>query len=466
MLAWAGCQGPGAAVTDVVIDPPAGVAHDVNRSRLASVDPSSLPPPAPPAVEPEKPMGHPGDWSFNIGGRVDSAPALYSASFTSRSCNDRLFVATHKPGGPNVYGFDNLYPTDGSGAPCLNVADARCSPSPSGHCPRLVWQQTVGEGPRLSGLAVDGRGNRLYVASNDGIFGVLATVDGKIEGLHNARVVESDVTANYGYCSPWLQPFGDAYIAVSLASDTRSRLYRFGNTANQKAAFGFGAAVATTPILWGGFIYLATFGAVRKIQDGATLTEITGGGWPASLGAGTREVYNAPSIDVSRNLLFVSSNDDLHQVNLGTGQVTSQSVGFLATGTNPSSSSMFVDPVERFVYKGHEGFGWRWRYDTNRWINDWWFVFMRGNDASEASDPYSSPLVFQLGATKYAYIGDGGGYLNRYNTANAARSTFPSGSTGIGARIDTPIVVDYIGGNIYFGGNNGRVYQIDQSTLQ
>ena len=45
----------------------------------------------------------------------------------------------------------------------------------------------------------------------------------------------------------------------------------------------------------------------------------------------------------------------------------------------------------------------------------------------------------------------------------SARATFTPGNNV--SRIESPVVVDYNAGNIYFG-NQTRVYQINQATLQ
>jgi hypothetical protein len=86
-------------------------------------------------------------------------------------------------------------------------------------------------------------------------------------------------------------------------------------------------------------------------------------------------------------------------------------------------------------------------------------------------DPRSSPIVINVSGQVYAFAGDGGGYVNRFpfDPATASfgtRSTFPSGGVSLGASIDSPVLVDVLGGNIYFGADNGRVYQIGQVSLQ
>lgn len=91
-----------------------------------------------------------------------------------------------------------------------------------------------------------------------------------------------------------------------------------------------------------------------------------------------------------------------------------------------------------------------------------------GTNPSTKDDPKSSPLVFSpVSGTTYAYVGDYSGHLNRFDAPTLdSRSTFPSGGTGIGGRIESPVLMDYAGGNVYFGASDGRVYQIGQVSLQ
>jgi hypothetical protein len=94
---------------------------------------------------------------------------------------------------------------------------------------------------------------------------------------------------------------------------------------------------------------------------------------------------------------------------------------------------------------------------------------VRGNDGTTNDDPRSSPVVFNPGGTKYVYIGDAGGYLNRYTASTlGTRTTYPAGSTPIAGPIDGAILVDYVGGFIYFGSGVGsnRVHQVRQTDLQ
>jgi hypothetical protein len=414
-------------------------------------------------------MGHPGDWSFNVGGQVNAAPAVYSASFTQRSCNDRLFVASFG-GGNNVFAFDNLYDSDANG-PCVRVMDSRCTPSPSGHCPRLIWSKSIGAGVAWGAVGVDFAGTRVYLGSNDGKFAVLETPDGKTVNIHDSRVAIPDTTANYGIISPWVQPFGKVYIGVSTASDTTCRVYRFTPAGVLESFVNLAGALGSSPILWKGFLYVATYdGVVHKIEDGTALSEVTGNGWPINLGTGAASLVSSPSIDGSRDLLFISAGDQLFLINLVTLQRASVNLSN-EDGTNRSASSPFVDGNTRYVYKGHEGRLWRVRYNTagTAWqtpssvdVNNGANGFPGGND------PHSTPIIFQPGMTPYVYIGDGGGRLNRFNAdpmTQASRLTFPE-TGGVGNRIDSPVVVDYIGGNVYFGANNGRIYQISQTTLK
>jgi hypothetical protein len=219
------------------------------------------------------------------------------------------------------------------------------------------------------------------------------------------------------------------------------------------------------PLAWDGFVYVAARnGTLYKVVDGATLS-FASGPWASGVVMAGQAVLGSPAIDVVNNALFVGVNYTLWSVRLADGFARSIS---LPQGQYPCTSSPFVDLATMSVFIGHGARIWRVSYDATAAFTGVRAGSVRVSDPTTLDDPKSSPLVFSPSpGTTYAYIGDSGGYLNRYTaSALGSRSTFPAGNTGVGGKIESPIVMDYTNGNVYFGADNGRVYQVGQVSLQ
>jgi outer membrane protein assembly factor BamB len=409
-----------------------------------------------------------GDWSFNVGGQVNSAPALGGAGLAP-SCADRLFVSVNA-GGTNFYAFDNLHTTDSKGVACANASpvDARCSPSPSGHCPRPIWARSLNgmmDGNSIS-LSLDGA--QVYVATTTGFLYALNAATGATLWTVDTRGISNINDTTFRGVTPWVDyATGTVIVAGWSPGLNTGAIGRISSTGVVQSYVLLPSGVSSTPLLVNGVIYLtARNGLLYKVVNGPTLT-MAGNPWPVTLTPNV-PIVASPTIDTTANALFVGQGDLLWSVNLTTGAKTSTSIS-LQANASPCVSSAYVDLPTLSVYVGHEGALWRATYNaTGAWTGTPRSAVVRGDDTTTTNDPTSSPLVFSpTPGTTYAYMGDYGGYLNRWTGPTlATRATFPAGATGIGARIESPVMIDYVNGNLYFGANNGRVYQIGQVSLQ
>jgi hypothetical protein len=438
-----------------------------NASRIVgSKDVGSrvTPPGAPPAASPFE-----GDWSFNLGASVNSAVAL-TGSFTGANCSDRLFAGANTTAGPNLYAFDNLHAKGAGGVACTNVVDARCnaSPAPASHCPHLLWSKSLLGA--LDGNAVTPSldGSVIYVATT---FGALYAIDAATGATHWVLDVRGSfriADATFKGVTPWVDyGTGDIFVAGWSPASGTGAIGKISSTGTVKTFILLPAGIVSTPILYNGFVYMAALdGKIYKVADGATLTMVNGA-WPVTL-QNNQGIISSPTVDTVNDRLFVGLNDNLYSVSLTTGATATTSIGS-SGATAPCGSSPFVDLATLSVFVGHKGSIWRAPYTTSGgWTGANRSASVKSNDASTVVDPTSSPLVFApIPGQTFAYIGDFGGFLNRWSASTLAAplSSFPSGATGVGGRIESPVMVDYMNGNLYFGASTGRIYQIGQVTL-
>lgn len=420
----------------------------------------------------DKPVG---DWNYNVGGAISGGVAVYSASFNGPTCSDRLLVPVQTSGADNLWMFDNLYPG------CVDsTADTRCSPSPQNHCPRMVWKRTLNGSVQGGAVALNLSGTRGYVATTAGYLYIFDPATGAdVAPPFNANTAIGTTSANFYYSSPWVQFSGgeNVYVIARYQSNTRSRLFKLSPTGTvlYSTNVQVGAThyrVDSSPVVWNGSIYFgAESGRVFRYNDTGTALTLASG-WPVN--TTNTNIWGTPSIDTLTNTLFITVGDRLYAVNIATRATQWRAISSYG-GTQTSPSSPFIDWTARVVFSGNEGRLWRTRYNADG-------TFMNGGGTHISAtvrsqrfidDPYSSPLMFNPAGTKYVYLGDSGGYLNRWTADTLSnRQTFPAGNQGLPAAIDSPILVDYLNGNIYFGTTDWdnqpdhRLYQIGQVSLQ
>lgn len=504
----------------VAVEGVAGVPIDALRSRLASVVGDRLDIEGlsvdggelrkaerfnPGRVGRGRTPATPGDWAFTVGGAVNGGVAIYTSGWGSTaSCADRLFVPVNATSN-NVWAFDNLYPTlPGGTTACVNGGSdgGRCT---SPYCPRRIWSVSLSGALNRSSLTLSLDGTSVYAATTNGVLYALDAATGATRwtlDTRSAAELGSTSGASFRGASPWVDyPTGNIYVAASFASGTRFRVYKLSPAgavlARWDSATTAQEAVESSLVVWSGALYVGTTtGRVHKLIDGGTTLTAAPSPWPVQLTAKGAQrnqlvdvagpIYGTPSIDVDTDVLAVTVNNVMWTVRLASGAAQSVEGGWqnateAAANNVPCYSSPWIDPTTRTMFVAHGKNQNTPSSQQNRVHRRDYFAtgaFRTDNLTSVAtagvgspvslSDPKSSPLVLRQSASlAWVYVGDAGGILNRwdYGGAFSNQQTFNTGAGAAGA-IESPIMVDVLGGYIYFGSNAGRVYQIAQSTLR
>jgi hypothetical protein len=443
-----------------------------------------------------------GDWNYLVGGTVNSGVAIFNAAFLggtlAASCNDRLYVATTSNGSDNLWAFDRLYKRPpGAAADCpAPPADSRCSPSSNGWCPRRLWSASLQGTIDRSFLAFNWDGSQIYAATSAGkLYAVNANASGAVLWTFDARSEIGLPGNNAGFTAsgPWVNYIdGSIYIAANylVAGSSRIRLYRLtvGGAVISKLDLGTAAApdgIASSVVADDAVYFGTTTGKVYRVWDNGTSLTVAAG-WPVSLWSSHggnnnaivkvfgQPIFGSPTIDNLHNLLFVAVNNMLFAVNKATAAVSSTGIGWSnamsATTTDVAAfSSPWADSDLMAVFLGHgqsqgnKGSRLHKRsYSAGGAFTNPTSVPTFGSSA-DLTAPHSSPLVLhEPNGSVWVYVGDPAGNLNRWAPDFTGRATF---RTGQNVAIDSPIMIDYLSGSIYFGDNSGRVYQISQSSL-
>ncbi len=436
-----------------------------------------------------------GDWNYDVRGgtgtgTINGSPALF-ASGTTHSCADRLYVPVNLDGASaaNLYAFNNLYKDSTANCAEPSPADALCQASTNGHCPTSLWKgaSAVKLAGRLDngGVAVSLNGTRLYLNTTAGRFyEINATTGGTPAAAQtfDARAQVGGTVANFTNSTPFVDYVSNRiYTALDYSNGTRCRVYRFDPANLQTPIFvDLTTGCRTSVVFYGGFVYLGgADGRLWRVQDnGATLT-VSGAPWPKGiLTEGNFEgmnnnltlspIISAPTLDVQdggQDYAFLTEGDALTATRLSdaaTSGITIDGNGASEATSNPSSPAF--DWTTHAVYAARERLVARTVFTPSSMS----FSTLLSDTtvgAGDSSDPYSSAVVYQPVGTKYLYIGDGGGRLNRWDATTMARSSRAMFSLGNTSDIRSPIVIDYADGYIYFGADTGRIYQITQSQL-
>lgn len=440
------------------------------------------------------------DWNYNLGAAINGGSAVWVTNQTTGlpSCTDALYVPVNGTTN-NLVAFTNLYDT------CTNTAgDPLCSPSPAGHCPTVLWKATISGKMDRNSVAVSPNGSVVYVSTTTGRLAAVNTAAAaatRVAWTLDATVETGNAAATFVGSTPWVDyPGGNIYTAVRYGnSPFKIRVYKLSPAGAVLAKIDVqNDGIQSGVLFYNGFVYFgSTTGKVYKIQDnGASFTAV-GGVWPLALSAETsvngtatpvfgQPIYGTPTIDGTNNIMFVDVNNVMWSVLLTTGATNSIEMGWTTgaeaqAGNVPCYSSPFLYSdanVSLTVFAAHgknQGNGstgprlHRRNYATTGVFNAGTLTSMAAGSSADLSYPRSSPIVFQptAGGPVYTYVGDDSGRLLRWTYTNAgfaaaANFTIPTAPQ----EIDSPIIVDTANGNIYFGSNNGRIYQINQSSLQ
>jgi hypothetical protein len=453
------------------------------------------------------PLGD-GDWSWAVtsgGGRtVNSGVALFDPlagwTATSVSCAARLVVPVdgNTAGNRrNLWVFDNLVRTGSNGA-CVNTSDGNCSPSADGHCPRPVASLVLSGTVQRSGVTLSLDGGTAYVATTSGTLYAI-NVAAATPAIKWSYAVSG---GTYAGIMPWVDyATGNVIAAVAVSSGTTVMKFRPTDTAPWQT-FALSEKASATPVDYGGYIYVpCASGKIHRVKDTATgLVGADTGAWPVQLRATTgsadanRDGIPEPDqaaailanvgIDASVDVLFAVVKNTMWSVRLSDGHADYVEMGWqnraeaAANNVEAYSAPSINWGATRAVFLGHgkaqpDGSTPSSRlhrrfYDASGNIDkvNLSSVALYGQTSSDLTRPHSSAIGIPINAQGdvYAFIGDGGGYLNKFAFTGELATTPTTFSSG--SEIESPVLVDYMGGNIYFGNDSGRVYQISQSTLK
>ena len=499
-----------------------GLGHpiDFSSGRVVSAPRDDGSTPAPSNAVLDVPIG---DWNYKVNGPVDGGVAVWSTSGFGkglRKCNDMLFVPVDVASGANVVAFDNLFKTDSSGTACVESTPVSptgtCTPSPKPdkHCPHLSWSASLTGALKRDSISISLDGTKLYAATTKGKFyalnsaPTLPTGTTRIAWTFDAAADTGAADATFEGVAPWVDYFtGKLYVAVSYASDTKMRVYKLtdGTSATKVWATDINAGTRSTPILYNGFLYIGGLdGKVYKLND-STGAQVTTK-WPVQLKSASgaalsgtipipdvaSQILSSPTIDGGIDTMFVTLGNVTWSIHLGGANDAATDYVEMGWQTateaaannvlHYSSPFIFIDKTTRVLFTAHgkdQTDGQTNRLHRRLYNADGTFVktgltsaVVRGS-FSAMSDPKSSPIVFRPTSTDpiYAFVGDSLGYLNRFvydesTQSYGTSSTFPTSSPSTVGAIESPVIVDIVGGNLYFGANDSRVYQIGQASLQ
>jgi outer membrane protein assembly factor BamB len=358
----------------------------------------------------------------------------------------------------NVYAFSDIYNT--VGAPNQQ--------------PLCLWQKAVGNGAGKadgSSVTLSLDGSRIYFGSTDGKVYCLNTADGSTVWSYDTFSSIRNATPFYDYASDqiWIGSEDGRLHKIDGINGTL-----IAKSTSKISSHATQYAIHSTPIRYsfGGIDVVlvgADDGKVYRVDpnnlnaliadSGAnTSYNLTSSGTTAAADA----IWGTPMFDVDTNNMVVAVNGVFYNVNLITG---AKSTSTLFAAGSIMYSSPAIDWDNNFVYVGGGKNLWKLAYLT--WTSP--FPTPVGNNTAGTNPdntyPRSSPL-WVSGTTDYMYIGDGGGFLSRFVANNMAANPLLSNSFQMlptTADSDSPIIMDYFTGNIYFGATNGRLYQLSQT---
>ncbi|HEV8129837.1 MAG TPA: PQQ-binding-like beta-propeller repeat protein [Acidobacteriota bacterium] len=368
----------------------------------------------------------------------------------------------------NVYAFSDIYNTVGS-------------PYQEPFC---LWQKSIGNGVGKadgSSVTLSLDGSRIYLASTDGKVYCLNTTDGSTvwsyDTVNNTAILVNPSIRNstpyydYAYDQIWI---GSEDGRLHKINGIDGTLIQKSTNAVSTLRTATAYAIHSTPVRYSfggidvvlvgtddGFVYRVNpnnLNALVADSGSNTSYNLTSSGTTAAADA----IWGTPIFDVDTNSMVVAVNGNSYKVNLATG---AKSKSTLFASGSIMYSSPAIDWDNNFAYVG--GGLKLWKTDYLSWPATTTFSTSTQGTNPDNTYPRSSPL-WVSGATDYAYIGDGGGYMNRFTANNASASPslsnyFQTLTQIAGDTSDSPPIMDYFTGNIYFGAKNGRLYQLSQT---
>lgn len=440
----AGCSadgGPGSTGGAPSPSTPAGTAIDGSWARMGFAagrfanlggpnqflpDPLGRPASSPP---PDQAL----DWQFMLDAPTSVTPALWVAGATMNNATDRMYAYGVISGTSYLGAADNLYCTD-----------------PTLSCPNVAWYLPMDSAIDGSSIALAPDGTRAYAVSSNGTVYGVDTASGAL-----ASGWPVSIGAKVSWASPWLDFTATPYqLYVADTSGHVSRIDTSTATVVWRSA-ALCRAIHSSPLVWNSVVWVGCDDGYLHRLDPATGNE-----YPpatklcASSTCGTNDaIYSGPFVDIADNRLVLGVNNRVINVDISpttgctTGPVSCTFESMTIGSSAIYHSTPFIDVTGGFVYASFNNKLWRARWSGTQITTP--FVAsatpLKGVN-KDLGYPKSTPMVFN----GHIWIGDGGGYVNRYSSSNFALENV---TPRYGVTIDTTPVIDVAGGNIYYGTN-------------
>jgi hypothetical protein len=234
---------------------------------------------------------------------------------------------------------------------------------------------------------------------------------------------------------------------------------------NFPAQLGSGA-IHSTPVLWSGSLWVGSDAGDLLRVDSTSGEVLARRSLCFAACTSDDAIYGSVSIDLDQALVAIAVNGRLHQVDLSCTDMACNATAATYTDTRARVwSSPSLDWQNGRIYVAHD----------NKLFKRAWPLSIAGTFASVAtggtnadpSYPRSTPMLW----SNQLFVGDGGGYMNRFEATAGGELGAPSVSDYQGSTVDTTPVIDYsTGGNLYYGtrgtsGNpsNGAVVQLTRA---
>jgi hypothetical protein len=398
-------------------------------------------------------------WTLNQTGGITSTAAIIKVgTSTAPDPGDRVIFSGRGTGAA------------GDPANYIGIASNIYSASPT------ITKSPAIDGP-LDGTAIS--------TSLDNTLAFAATAAGTVYGI---RIADGTIAWSYAlgagvsFSTPWLD-FGSDQLIVGdtagnvtvLKATTGAFVYRVGPIA------GYGVAIHSSPILYNNVIWIgADDGKLYRIDYTSGFLIQQGTSLCVSSSCSTADqIWSGATIETLSNHLYLAVNARLIEIDLAPTGCTASSVTCdftaypirsgsyaAASGRMYSSPTLDLDPTTgSFIYLAFDNRLWRAPY-SNGIIGSWSLATtsgvngqLKGVNPSDNSFPRGLPINFNGSV----FVGDGGGYIHRFTATpttfqEVAVKSFANPGSGTpsssGPAIDSTALIDYVGGNLYFGVRN------------
>ena len=371
------------------------------------------------------------DWQYALAAPVEETPALYISGLTENNATDRMFAAggarSRRAVSYSLFALENLY----------------------GGSPAVAWQNAIDSDVDGSAIAMTPDATKVFGVTHHGTVYGFNTADGStVAGFPVA------VGHNVSWASPWLDFLTQPY--PLYVADLGGRITRIDTSTGAKLTSAkLCSGIHSSPIVWNGVVWAGCDDGYLHRLNPQTLAE-----YPPATKLCARAscqandaIYSAPFVDSTGNRLLVGVNNQLAVVDIdpATGCTTgtlSCPVTFATIGRSAIFySSPFIDFANGYVYVAFNNALWRAGWDGTALTSGFAAAaHALGGRNADAGYPKSSPLAFD----GHVWVGDGGGFVNRYASDTFA---FENVTPQYGVSVDTTPLIDIAGGNIYFGTN-------------